>query len=168
MAKIIEYNRQRAVEYAKEFAFKRNPNYLDFDKYGGDCTNFISQCLFNANGVDNAKFQPYWFYVSSTNRSPSWTSVEFFYEYLLNNKSQGPVGELCNIKELSLGDVIQLKFFGNLLFSHSLLVTKLNYPIRSLSDVFITAHTIDCLDKPVSNYTFEKIRYIKIKHILST
>ena len=33
------------IAYARKWAFSRNPAYYDFDDIGGDCTNFISQCL---------------------------------------------------------------------------------------------------------------------------
>ena len=39
----IEYNRQAAVDYAREWAFRRNLRYFDFSSYGGDCTSFVSQ-----------------------------------------------------------------------------------------------------------------------------
>ncbi len=37
--KEIGYNRQAAVDYAQKWAYGRNPNYLDFEEIGGDCTN---------------------------------------------------------------------------------------------------------------------------------
>ena len=39
------YNREAALEYAKEWAFSRNPQFYDFENIGGDCTNFASQVL---------------------------------------------------------------------------------------------------------------------------
>ena len=44
------YNRERAVAYAHRWAFSRNPAYYNFDAIGGDCTNFVSQCLFAGSG----------------------------------------------------------------------------------------------------------------------
>ena len=38
-----EYNRQKAIEYAKKWAYGRNSNYYNFDSVGGDCTSFVSQ-----------------------------------------------------------------------------------------------------------------------------
>ena len=43
---IDKYNRQKAIEYANKWAFKRNPKYYNFDSLGGDCTNFVSQCIY--------------------------------------------------------------------------------------------------------------------------
>jgi len=39
------YNPSKAVAYAKKWAYGRNPNYKDYDPLGGDCANFVSQCL---------------------------------------------------------------------------------------------------------------------------
>ena len=44
MLKEIKYDRKKALEYAKEWAFKRNPKYLNFENIGGDCTSYESQC----------------------------------------------------------------------------------------------------------------------------
>lgn len=33
------YHRNLAVQYAHRWAFARNPNYLNFNGIGGDCTN---------------------------------------------------------------------------------------------------------------------------------
>ena len=39
------YSPSKAVSYAKQWAYGRNPNYYDYDPLGGDCANFVSQCL---------------------------------------------------------------------------------------------------------------------------
>jgi len=38
----IVYNREKAIEYAQKWAYKRNPRYFDFEDIGGDCTNVVS------------------------------------------------------------------------------------------------------------------------------
>lgn len=40
------YDRFSAISYAKRWALARNPKYYNFDSIGGDCTSFVSQCLF--------------------------------------------------------------------------------------------------------------------------
>lgn len=39
----MEYDRTAVVEYARKWAFSRNPQYYNFDAVGGDCTSFASQ-----------------------------------------------------------------------------------------------------------------------------
>ena len=49
----VEYDRQKAKEYAKKWAYSRNPKYYNFDNVGGDCTSFISQCIYAGSGIMN-------------------------------------------------------------------------------------------------------------------
>ncbi len=42
-----KYEHELAVKYAKKWALSRNPKYYNFDPIGGDCTSFVSQCLFD-------------------------------------------------------------------------------------------------------------------------
>ena len=42
------YSPSKAVAYAKQWAYGRNPKYYDYDPLGGDCANFVSQCLIEA------------------------------------------------------------------------------------------------------------------------
>lgn len=50
-----EYQREKAVEYAKKWAYRRNPKYYNYDGVGGDCTNFVSQCIYAGCKVMNYK-----------------------------------------------------------------------------------------------------------------
>ena len=80
-----EYNRKEAVEYAKIWAYKRNPKYYNFDTVGGDCTSFVSQCIYAGAKVMN--YSTYgWFYRNGYNKSASWSGVEYLYKFLVNNK----------------------------------------------------------------------------------
>ena len=77
----ILYNRQNAYEYSKEWAYKRNPKYYNFDSVGGDCTSFISQCIYAGSKVMNYSKQNGWYYINGNNKSPSWSGVEFLYNF---------------------------------------------------------------------------------------
>lgn len=83
----IQYDRQKAYAYAKKWAFKRNPAYYNFDNVGGDCTSFVSQCIFAGIGVMNYIKDVGWYYRNGNDKSPSWSGVEFLYNFLINNKS---------------------------------------------------------------------------------
>ena len=150
------YNREKATQYALQWALERNPRYLNYDNLGGDCTNFISQCLYAGNGEMN--YRGYgWYYIDGNNKSPSWTGVQFLYNFLLNNEFEGPRGLLIPKEELEVGDVIQLSF-SNGVFGHSLIVTSLEN-----NEIRICAHTIDSKDRLIETYNYEDIRYIKIR-----
>ena len=73
----MEYNREKAVEYAHKWAFERNPAYYNFEGIGGDCTNFISQCIHAGGAPMNYTKDVGWYYSSPNNRSAAWSSVHY-------------------------------------------------------------------------------------------
>lgn len=155
----MKYNREKAVRYALDYALKRNSKFYDFSLIGGDCTNFISQCLYAGSGKMDYSNRG-WFYNSLSDRSPSWTGVDELYDYLISNKNGIINGSLCNLDELELGDIIQLKQ-GDF-YNHTLIITKINYPLLSLKDIYVCCHSIDRLNANLSIYPFREIRFIKI------
>lgn len=163
MSKVVPYNRNKAVEYALTFAFKRNPNYLDFSNLGGDCTNFISQCLYAGSGVMNYTPVYGWYYGGSNNRSASWTGVTYLYNFLTTNTKAAVFGKNSDIGHMQLGDIIQL---GNQkkVFYHSLIITDIG-KVPSLGNILISTHTFDASQRPLSSYVFEQIRYIHIEGV---
>ena len=42
---VFSYSAKKAVAYANKYCDKRNKEYHDYSKEGGDCANFVSQCL---------------------------------------------------------------------------------------------------------------------------
>ena len=155
------YNRQKAVEYAFEWWNKRNPNFYDFDDLGGDCTNFVSQCLY-FGGIEMNYSQQGWFYINLNNRAPSWTGVEdFFYFATTNNMLTGVKAKLCDIENMQIGDIVQLKLNGEDRFHHSLIVTKIDFPITP-ANLYLTSHTYDAINRPLENYFVENVRYLKV------
>ena len=75
--RIIPYRRMDAFKYAEKWAMSRNPQYMNFDNIGGDCTNFASQCLYSGSGVMNYTKDIGWYYISPTNRAAAWTGSIF-------------------------------------------------------------------------------------------
>ena len=151
----IAYNRLAAVAYARRWALSRNPIYYDFSEIGGDCTNFASQCIYAGAKVMN--FEPTfgWYYLSTDDRSPSWTGVEYLYSFLVNNNSVGPFGRLVGRSRVQIGDIIQLgKRDGT--FYHSLVVSA------TFPRILVCAHSDDYLNRPLDTYTYENIRFIHI------
>ena len=159
----VKYNRQKAIEYASRWAFDRNPAYYNFDSIGGDCTNFISQCLYEGSKVMNYTQNTGWYYINGNQKSPSWTGVEFLYRFLVKNKGLGPYGEKVEKEKVELGDIVQLSFDGNQ-FAHSLIVVEIN-SILGLDGIRIASHTFDSFNKKVTEYNFQKIRFIHIKGV---
>ena len=153
------YNRDKVFEYARKWAMKRNPKYYNFDPVGGDCTNFASQCIFAGIGIMNYSKNNGWYYINGDEKSPSWTGVEFLYNFLISNEGLGPHGRLMDITQLRIGDIVQLSFNG-IKFSHTLVVVK---NVNTIYDTLIAAHTFDAWMKSVAGYSFSKYRCIHIE-----
>ena len=108
MLKEMEYRREAALQYAKQWALGRNPRYYNFEELGGDCTNFASQCIYAGSGVMNYTPVTGWYYNSSSDRSPSWTGVQYLYNFLTGNKSVGPYAAATDAAGAVPGDIVQL------------------------------------------------------------
>ena len=154
------YNRQKVYEYAQKWAHGRNPKYYNYDPVGGDCTNFVSQCIYAGCNQMNYNKINGWYYINGNQKSPSWTGVEFLFNFLISNKVVGPKGEETDIANLEIGDIIQLSF-NNVSFTHSLVVVQNG---TNIYNTLIAAHTYDVFGKSVAEYEFEKYRCV---HILS-
>lgn len=154
------YDRIKAVEYAKKWAYSRNPAYYDFQNIGGDCTNFASQVIYAGCGVMNYTPEFGWYYISVNNRTPSWTGVNQLYNFLINNDSVGPRGEIIPLYEVEMGDIIQLDFDGNGQFDHTPVVVERGD--GTPDTVLVAAHTNNADDRPLSTYNYSNFRTIKI------
>lgn len=152
------YDRQKAVEYAKKYAFNYNDKYFNYTNFGGDCTNFISQCLLNGNLQMDYSYDG-WFYTSPNNHSSSWTSVEEFWNYALKNRSINLIN--TSIENVEIGDIVQ--FYSPYLkrHYHSLIITKIMFPI-STKNIFVSAHDNNAFNKSLIEYNVNYMRFGKI------
>jgi hypothetical protein len=147
----VAYSASSAITYAYTYYANPNPAYSDYStSSGGDCTNFLSQCLKKGGwatvtskpaGASN----PYilWYYNSYSNKSTSWAGAQFFNEFVRLNPGnarvttkfvqlQIPTNASSNttftskISTLSLGAILQQSFSSNAYtnIGHSMLVTK--------------------------------------------
>lgn len=158
---INEYNREKAVSYAFRWALYRNPAYFDFERFGGDCTNFASQCIFAGSGIMNWTPVTGWYYSSSYNRSASWTGVNFLYDFLVNNKGPGPFAEVVDVKDAQPGDIAQLSFSDKNIFNHSpVIVSTGGKPGHDT--IRVAAHTDDVSDYLLTGYDWAYVRYLHI------
>ena len=155
------YDRQKSKEYARKWAYGRNPKYYNFDNLGGDCTNFVSQCLYAGCGIMNfSGFEDGWYYINANDRSASWTGVQYLRRFLLTNRGTGVYGEACPLERVEQGDVVQLRD-GNGVLYHSLFVSYVKEPITP-QNVFICAHSVDARDRRLSTYNYASAEPIHI------
>ncbi len=157
------YGRDAAVGYARQWALSRNPKYYDYEALGGDCTNFVSQCIFAGSGVMNFKPTLGWYYIGANNHSPSWTGVEYLYNFLTRKTGAGPVGREVDMARVQPGDISQ--FAGtSARFSHTQAIVSVG-KVPSLDNIRVCTHTFDSLDRALATYRFLKIRFIHIEGV---
>lgn len=161
-----EYNRYRAVQYARKWALSRNPLFIDFTGGGGDCTNFVSQCIYAGSCIMNFTEDFGWYYITSANRAPAWSSVEFFYDFVTGkpefstaNGSIGPFGFETDNTGVFEGDVVQLATSDGD-FYHTLIISGF-----SEGNILVCAHSNDALDRPLSSYNYALSRFIHIEGV---
>ena len=158
-----KYSAKRAIEYANTWCEKRNKNYY---KYGrnGDCTNFVSQCLYEGGLMMDNK----WHSFCSSRRPPkdradydnwdldfkripfryyrvsdSWSRAKALYNYLnkfysvkkYNSKSD--LKKAIKNKKIKNGDVAFFKNSKNGIH-HSVLIGKV-----TTNNCYYYAHSKD-------------------------
>ncbi len=160
---IIAYNRRLAVAYAKRWAFSKNPQYYFFDNLGGDCTNFVSQCLYAGSGIMNFTPTYGWYYLGINDRSPSWTGTKYLYNFLTQNEGVSVFGEETSADEMMPGDVVQLGD-ENMNFYHSVIVVKTT-EFPSENTIFVASHSYSAYMKRLSDYKYENVRFIHIQGV---
>lgn len=143
--------------YAYDNASKVSPSsgdgitpYYDFSLITGnhDCTNFISHCLLAGGASKNVSANG-WYYNTLSDRTPSWSNVNYLHNFLVRNSStRGPKGvsseypagnSLTSLySSCRIGDLIQIKYKGASNYGHSTIVTGKNL---SQTTILITSRT---------------------------
>ena len=153
------YNRDLAVKYAHKWAYSRNPKYYNFDRVGGDCTSFISQCIYAGSGIMNYSYENGWYYKSGYDKSPSWSGVEFLYKFITTNSGVGPFGINTDKTNIDIGDFIQLSFDG-INFEHSVVIVNIDK-----ENIYTASHTIDSDNRNINTYKYKNIRFIHLEKV---
>lgn len=152
------YDRQAAVAYAHAWAYGRNPAFYDYEKIGGDCTNFASQCVYAGSGIMNLTPTFGWYYINSNNKSPAWTGVPYFYNFMTRSEETvGPVAVESSIDLLRPGDVVQLSF-RNQEWNHTPVVVAVLSP--DPAGILLAAHSYDADNRPLNSYVYKDVRYL--------
>lgn len=156
------YRREEAAAYARHWAYGRNPEFYDYERIGGDCTNFASQCIYAGTGVMNYTPTFGWYYIDADNKAPAWTGVEYLHNFLIRSEiSPGPICTVTqDLAAAEPGDVIQLIFEGDV-FQHSPVVVATDGSGRP-SGILVAAHSYDADCRPLDSYTYQQYRVLHI------
>jgi len=174
------YNRDGAYNWAHTYWDNYSTAYVNLGAQkweGGDCTNFISQCL-KAGGANNDQTGSYqWFYNSkgtgkTTNDIYSWTwstARGLNYIVLGNYKANeyGPKGTEKVItgdseynssigQYITLGDIIQYQWKPNSKITHAAVIVDMLYnSSRELYEPVIAEHTNNSWHTPWTNNAYK-------------
>ncbi|WP_134738061.1 amidase domain-containing protein [Nocardioides sp. 503] len=150
------YDWQAAVNYAASYWSSYNANYAVYNSCGGDCANFVSQCLFR--GDQKPDGSGYWrrYNGSACGYSNRWCGTDrWVNNWLLRNWTinQGRGLVSPGIGGLGYGDIVNYDWDQNGTYQHVSIVTD---PVNNL----VTAHNNDHYNVPwklgdtTANHTF--------------
>lgn len=156
------YDREAAVAYAREWAGERNPQWAAYDGSGGNCINFVSQCLY-ASGIPMGPYgEQRWFWYSDEDRAPAWTGVSAFREYARENTGFGLdawVGAPYDSGEE--GDVILMSTDGR--FHHGVIVSQVVRDEEGRTiDYLVCSNTGNYRDFPAAAYAYQEQELVRI------
>lgn len=165
------YDRQKAAAYARQWVGVRNGSWPDYSRNGGNCQNFVSQCLL-AGGIPMDVCRPgIWKWYGSTpnnlpqaaGRSAAWSAVSEFLEYARDNTGYGLAAAVdAPYYTGRVGDVIHLGTAGR--WRHTVLITGLvEDGAGNIEDYLICSNTADLRDFPVSAYAYTQQLLIRIE-----
>ncbi|MBI4858270.1 MAG: amidase domain-containing protein [Acetobacterium woodii] len=172
-----EYDAVAAIDYAMRWVdpvevVRNDEKFGVYDTYGGNCNNYISQCL-NAGGIPmdyfgdvNTQWKWYGEEIDldeyETGRSPAWAGVEEFYTYANENDGYGLEAIVDdNVYSGSVGDILQYGQDDEWL--HSVIITDVvTDSDGNMLDYLINSNTTDRINYPASAYGYSELRLIKI------
>ncbi len=138
----IKYDRQAVYNYAQTWWDGRNPTYIDYSDMGGDCANFVSQCIIAGGvdlhdgtngagaGVDSRGTMPFCDYLDINLKKYQDTSVTYVVE-----------GSAYVPDEVTVGDVVHFGVDGGDRYKHAMIVV-----VDRGTDVGLAGHTNDRWD----------------------
>lgn len=168
-----EYDRAAAVAYANQWALGRNGDWPDYSGSGGNCQNFVSQCLL-AGGIpmDTTGGAVWKWYGRTPNnragasgRSASWTGVTGFLSYVRGNEGGAGMAAAADVPYYSgePGDVIHMAYEGED-WRHTVIITDvITDDEGNVVDYLICSNTADQRNFPVSAYAFTRQLLIRIE-----
>ena len=186
------YNPTIASSYAKKYyntpytGLNRN-KFSDFDGDvpGGNCTNFVSQCLlagisghnsnldvFNSRNIyfdkGNKIGQNSWYFVDYNNRAPAWTGANWLYDYV-KTQANNPTYDGLHFKYIThdtlhrpldyravdVGDIIFADWTGDGTINHTMLVTDTSIWRSGYNEIQVTYQSSNKLNRGLGDINEE-------------
>lgn len=157
---LVLYDRDAAASYGASWIGRRNEDWWDYSRQGGNCQNFVSQCLYAGGIPMDTQGDAVWkWYGEAINDldetrgcSASWINVDYFYQYAQENEGYGLAAQTdASYWEGDIGDVILMGPSHDL--NHSVLISGVVRDAEGRTvDYLIHSNTSDVRDFPVSIY----------------
>jgi Putative amidase domain len=135
-----DYNWTAAKDYAISHWCAYNPSYCNYNACGGDCANFVSQCLRAGAQIDGGSWYTYGggcgrcaHVLSSNAGTTTWVNNMQLRNWVV---ASGRGVAMSSIGELGVGDLVNYDANANGNFNHITIVTD---PVYSL----VCAHNSD-------------------------
>lgn len=149
------YDREAAQAYADQYALNRNDDWPDYTGQGGNCQNYVSQCLLAGGIPVDGNGNAVWTYDDGVHdRSGSWASVTQFRSYAENNTGLG-LAALTDAPYFTgeSGDVIQMGTEDS--WHHVVLIRDLvTDEDGNTVDYLVNSNTNDMRNYPASLYGY--------------
>lgn len=169
----FSYDSAKGSRYAQKYAPEGQDSTIRLFYYvpGGDCTNFVSQCVWAVYGGwvegDDTKSKEnirncvrmvagIW-QGGSGGGTPNWEQVLKFFNYVISSKTYGPKGnkfaesvaKSFPLTNIQVGDVLQVKRGSNGTYGHSVYVSVIK---GSTPDkIFVCQHSSDIINRISEN-----------------
>ncbi len=163
----------RGVNYANRFAPDSAPRWFYYVS-GGDCTNFVSQCVWAAYGgyvegndtqskaniTNKVRMVPNVWHGGTGGGMSNWESVSSFWTYAISSKTVGPKATGFNnnqkytsmsSSDLVVGDVLQVRNGSSGSYGHSVYVSRFDNTKSGWSRWFVCQHTSDLKDRALTD-----------------
>ncbi len=158
----VAYDREGALAYADQYAMGRNGDWADYTGSGGNCQNYVSQCLLAGGIPMDTQGDAVWKWYGSglsnapgaEGRSSSWTSVTSFRQYAMDNTGFGLVALVdAPYYTGQPGDLIQMGTEDA--WRHTVIITQaVTDGAGETVDYLVDSNTSDMRDYPASLYGY--------------
>ena len=158
------YDRQAAREYMLAYVGRRNPGFMAYDDYGGNCMNFGSQVLL-AGGIPmdtDGGYETGWYWFGQHSATLPWVNVGWFLEYAAAEREHG-LAAVVNAPYFSgeTGDIITMGVDEPA--NHTTVILDVIRDENGLPiDYLLCSNTADLRNFPASAYYYTNRQLTKI------
>ena len=158
------YDRQAAREYMLAYVGRRNPGFMAYDDYGGNCMNFGSQVLL-AGGIPmdtDGGYETGWYWFGQHSTTLPWVNVGWFLEYAAAEREHG-LAAVVNAPYFSgeTGDIITMGVDEPA--NHTTVILDVIRDENGLPiDYLLCSNTADLRNFPASAYYYTNRQLTKI------